>query len=373
MDLQSKYDYSEICDELGISLDQFLTFLKDQRQGISLIDSMISQSHREMDLNEAIDLYLIHLKKLSSLDKRSKLTYVSYLSFFTRLKGYLSNQDLSLKLHELNEVLLAEYFLLLNGRKADRIAPRTQNAYTAMVRSLFTHAYQNDWTTKKLSEKFSWNRVSLLPRYFQDSQVEEIMNASLRKTHGYRAHAIISFLLATGCRLGELVNMKVCDFDVNEDLIFINGGKGNKDRTIMMYPEIKYIILDYLNLTGLKKWEKSNHGYLFARDFGVVRQKRFSDRNVRYTVESLLKKLKIEGHSTHSFRHTFAVKCIKLGMRTTYLSLILGHSDPKTTFIYTQLLPKDLSHEVQTKYPFPLEKLVEQILFLEGTNERPRH
>ena len=44
-----------------------------------------------------------------------------------------------------------------------------------------------------------------------------------------------------------------------------------------------------------------------------------------------IKKIKVRYKKFHSLRHTFATKCIELGMPTKELSLILGHADVGTT------------------------------------------
>lgn len=69
-----------------------------------------------------------------------------------------------------------------------------------------------------------------------------------------------------------------------------------------------------------------------------------------------------EDFTVHSFRHTFSINCLKAGMKLHYLTQILGHEDPKTTKIYTTLLPHDLRDEVMKFFPFPLEKLLNDII-----------
>ena len=73
--------------------------------------------------------------------------------------------------------------------------------------------------------------------------------------------------------------------------------------------------------------------------------------------------------TVHTFRHTFAVKCLKMGIRDHKLSLILGHSDPKTTMVYTQLYDEDLKEQIINKFPFPFENLLNQIITDEIENK----
>ncbi len=190
-----------------------------------------------------------------------------------------------------------------------------------------------------------------------------VLKAALQKTYGYRKRAMLIFLLGTGCRVSELTNMRVSDFNVKENLIFVRRGKRNKERYIPMFKEVKKSILDYLQLSGVPEWKSDIDGYLFSRDDGLVRERKILDRSVQYLVRGLFDNIGLDNNFTvHSFRHTFAVKCLKSGMKQQYLMQILGHDDPKTTAVYTKLIPHDLKEEVMKKYPFPFEDLLKELI-----------
>jgi site-specific recombinase XerD len=66
--------------------------------------------------------------------------------------------------------------------------------------------------------------------------------------------------------------------------------------------------------------------------------------------------------TVHSFRHTFAVHCLKAGIDPHYLTEVLGHEDPKTTKIYTKLDGEDLKEQIKDKFPYPLEILLNTLI-----------
>ncbi|OIJ17957.1 hypothetical protein BKP45_20595 [Anaerobacillus alkalidiazotrophicus] len=144
----------------------------------------------------------------------------------------------------------------------------------AIIRSLLGFAYENGYIDKDLRYRFLSQPNSILPRYLNDIQIEKVINGAVQKTYGYRKRAIILFLLGTGCRVSELTNLKVKDFMVDENLIFIRKGKRNKERYIPMFKEVKIAILHYLKISGVKQWNKDIPGYLFSQDEGLIREKK---------------------------------------------------------------------------------------------------
>lgn len=103
-------------------------------------------------------------------------------------------------------------------------------------------------------------------------------------------------------------------------------------------------------------------GYLFSQDEGLIREKQILPRSVQQLVRNLFDEIGLGNDFTvHSFRHTFAVKCLKSGIKEQYLMQMLGHEDPKTTAIYTKLLPLDLKNEVMKFYPFPFEDILNEL------------
>ncbi len=358
-EIVKKYDLIELCNDLNIPLDRLMNLISGSDE-----ISQIQNSTPLLAIN-VIDEFLANLSELVKRNKRSPATNKSYNSFLQQFKKYIIENHPHLLIDELNEVFLDEYY----SKRNKVLKPRTLNNHIAIVRSLLSYAHNKYNTNKSYKNKFKFLTYELLPRYIPEDQVAEVLAAAFQRTHGYRWRAVVYFFLTTGCRLDELINLQVRDFNINEGFIYIRKGKRNKQRLIPIQDDLKEMILGYLSITGVKQWSYDFTGYLFAQDYGTERKKPLSSRTVEYQIERIRKKLGYENYFTvHSLRHTFAVSCLREGMRIETISELLGHSDINTTMIYLKLFPKDLREEIQEHYPFPHPKLI-QPLFGMGDNQ----
>ena len=179
-------------------------------------------------------------------------------------------------------------------KKESNLSDRTQNTYTAVLRSFLGFCYRMEFTKRDHRHKFGFQSVGLLPRYLPDDRLKVFLTEAKQRRSGYLWHTIFSFLVGTGCRVSELVNIRICDVDLNSKILRINNGKGKKDRTIPLYPQVIKSVLGYLNLTGIKQWSRNETGYLFTHGYGQDRIQKLSVRSVERMVTTICKKLKIQ-------------------------------------------------------------------------------
>jgi site-specific recombinase XerD len=354
--IQTNLDYAAFCEELGLTMEELLHIIKNK-------DKHLSTPQTIVPLVQVIDEYVINLKKLEKLNRRSGNTLSGYLNFLERLKVFVNKNYPDITVSDLNEDIIYEMLEDSKPRKNKKLSINTLNKYMAIIRSVLDYAFLQGYTEKDLRYKFTLNTISTLPRYLNDLQSKEVLKRALQKTYGYRKRTMLLFLLGTGCRVSELTNLRVCDFIVDENLIFIREGKGNKERYIPMFKKVKTTVLDYLKMSGVKEWSSDIKGYLFSPDEGLEREKKVLDRSVQYLVRGLFDSMGLGmDYTVHTFRHTFAVNCLKKGIREEFLMQMLGHEDPKTTAIYTKLKPQDLKEEVMKHYPFPFEELLNDLI-----------
>ncbi|MBV35836.1 MAG: integrase [Rickettsiales bacterium] len=106
----------------------------------------------------------------------------------------------------------------------------------------------------------------------------------------------------------------------------------SKQRTVpILDPILKQKISDYIQSRGIKRSETI---FPFGRHILNIRLKKIT-ANMDNAVYSV---------SCKTFRHSFAVHLVLHGCPLKYISMLLGHSNVKTTEIYTRILTIDGSH-----------------------------
>jgi site-specific recombinase XerD len=157
----------------------------------------------------------------------------------------------------------------------------------------------------------------------------------------FRDLAIITLLVGTGMRVGELVKINISDIDFNDASILIHG-KGNKLRHVFFdVPAVKQPLLDYMllrnNLTA-----GSGALFLNSKSFS-----RISTRSVQRMLKLYLALANLPSSvSPHTLRHSYATISIENGANIKAISSLLGHSHVKTTLEYYTHLSKDYLRKV---------------------------
>lgn len=162
-----------------------------------------------------------------------------------------------------------------------------------------------------------------LPIVLSKDEVQRMFNVCDNLKH----KAILSLLYACGLRVSELINLKWSHIDRSRKIINIIGGKGNKDRQVML-PENLIPVLE-----GYYREYKSKE-YVFNGQKSL----RYSDRSVLQVVKQLADKANISKRVyTHLMRHCSFTHLCEAGIDINLIQKIAGHNNVKTTMIYTHI------------------------------------
>lgn len=137
--------------------------------------------------------------------------------------------------------------------------------------------------------------------------------------------AMIDFLYSTGVRVGELVNLNICDvnFETRECVVI---GKGDKERIVYFDAKSKIHLQKYLAS------RTDNNEALFVSLNAPHDRLKISGVEIR--LRTLGKKLNLERIHPHKFRRTMATRAINRGMPIEQVQRLLGHSQIDTTMEY---------------------------------------
>lgn len=150
-----------------------------------------------------------------------------------------------------------------------------------------------------------------------------------------RDTAIMVMLVATGMRVGELVDLNVGDYGRKRGRVVIRHGKGDKMRVLFAGDAAMRRMWRYLmeRGSGLEPGDP-----LFASSTGG----RMTRSAVQRMVERAGDRAGVSGAHPHRFRHTFAINFLRNGGNVLELKAMLGHEKMETVMIYARLAEVDL-------------------------------
>ena len=238
-------------------------------------------------------------------------------------------------------------------QKRDGVTKRTADNELRYLRSFFGYLTAEEVITKNPVAKIDRIKCDKVKKKaFTEMEVERIRDACENTWET----AVIEMLLSTGCRVTELVNIKI--EDIEKDQLIVHG-KGNKDRVVYLNAKAVVAIEKYM------ADRKDNNAYLFPGGFfATVRADcrnwyKYPDRVdlERHcdigTIQSKIRKIGrrasvVQAHP-HKFRRTCATFALRRGMPIEQVSQMLGHEQIGTTQIYLDLTEEDLK-QAHKKY-----------------------
>src|SRR5690606_33134327 len=168
--------------------------------------------------------------------------------------------------------------------------------------------------------------------YLPDVLTPEEVKAIFRLTINLKHRTLLMLIYSCGLRIGEALELKPDDIQSKEGLIYIRGGKGQKDRRVPLSDRILQELRQYY-----QRYQPSE--YLFEGQKGG----KYSNSSAAQVLKRAVQKAGISKSVTlHTLRHSYATHLINNGVNIQYLQEILGHKSPKTTMIYTHLSGKDI-------------------------------
>lgn len=130
-----------------------------------------------------------------------------------------------------------------------------------------------------------------------------------------------------------MLSLKLEDIYWDRNQLFVRGGKGKKDRTVMLSETLKGLLTMYFDKYQPKL-------YLFNGQDG---ESPYSSTSVQQIVKKAAHAANIRRRVTpHVLRHCFATHLMESGTDVRYIQELLGHKDIKTTLIYTHVTNKSM-------------------------------
>jgi len=248
---------------------------------------------------------ILKLRNYSPNTHKAYLLYINEYIKFSREKGIKSKQK------------AIEYFLL--DKHERKQSPQTVNLALNAIKFLYVEVLRDP---QKIDLKFA-KRSTKLPIVLSHTEIEQIIEA----TDNAKYKLMMSLGYACGLRVSEVVNLKVADLDIDELVVHIKSSKGKKDRISVLPEKLQN---DLRNIIA----GKNANDFIFASNRGG----KLTTTSLQKMFRKSLSRAKVTKPATfHSLRHSFATHLLENGIDVRYVQELLGHSNIRTTQIYTQV------------------------------------
>jgi len=220
-----------------------------------------------------------------------------------------------------------------------KLSPNTVNQRLAALRFFFVKTLHRPWNTTETPYP---KRVIRLPKVLSPEEVGLLIDSAIIPFH----RMILMTLYATGVRRAELANLRVRDIDSKRMIVRIQGGKGLKDREVML----SKVLIEALREHWLRYQPKE---WLFPGGNNHTYSKPITTKVAWQACRHAAKRCGLEKKvHPHVLRHCFATHLLDDGTDLRTIQLLLGHSSLEQTARYLHVSKRRLSAAVS-----PLDSL----------------
>jgi site-specific recombinase XerD len=252
----------------------------------------------------------------------------------TTIECYLRTvEDFSRRFHcspdRLGPRHIREYQAELFHRR--KLSPNTVAQRVAALRFFYTKTLKKAWSI----EETPYPKKSLpLPTILSQEEVARLIDAARHPLH----RTLLMALYATGLRRAELAHLKVSDVDSKRMVIHVQGGKGRRDRDVLLSPKL----LDELR----QHWHRLRRKpsvWLFPGRNSHASDRPITPKAIYHACKTAARRAALsQCIHPHTLRHCFATHLLEAGADLRTIQILLGHHDLKETTIYLHLSQRHL-------------------------------
>lgn len=272
------------------------------------------------------------------LNNHSKLSkaYKSYINDVSRYRNHILPFFKNYRLENINSGTIKDYVAYRQSkldRRGNIPKPATINKDLEILSKIFTDAVDRELLDKK--PKIQKLKVPETPiEWLKEDEIRKFLDATEEEYL-----PMFAFAVYTGMRLGELINLRKSDVDVENSRITVAVGNADTNTTKSKKP--RHIPINENLFSHIEKAFMTPGEYMFPNKFGERRC------DVGKAFERALEKAGIERHIRfHDLRHTFASHFAMKSGNLLALKEILGHSDLKMVLRYAHLASEHLDEQI---------------------------
>jgi len=300
----------------------------------------------------------------------SRKTLKAYADWSRKFQGFLHNKPPE----ELSEADVKEYLTFLAVKC--KVSASTQNQAFNSLLFLYRHILKKDFGDHKDIPRAKKSRY--IPVVLSRREIDAVL-----KHLSYPYDLVVKLLYGCGLRLFECVQLRVKNFNFDDGILTLHG-KGSKDRTVpipqAIMPELtaQFEAIKKLHDDDLSKgyagvflddrlekkypnaakefiwqWFFPQQSLTFVGDTKEKRRYHLHEKHVQEALYEAVRRAKLTKRITsHTFRHSFATHLLQANYDIRTIQTLLGHSDVRTTMIYTHCVPSRTIKEVKSPLDF---------------------
>ena len=207
--------------------------------------------------------------------------------------------------------------------KKRKLAASTVTVYLAALRFFYTKTLKKGWSAAETPYP---KKAEHVPSILSQQEVARLIDAADNSFH----RTLLMTLYATGVRRAELTHLKISDVDSQRMVIHVQGGKGRKDRDVMLSSKLLKELREHWRRLRRKPSE-----WLFPGNPQHTHDKPISTKVVWHACRNAAKRAGIKKQvHPHTLRHCFATHLLEQGADLRNIQMLLGHNDLEQTTIY---------------------------------------
>jgi len=209
------------------------------------------------------------------------------------------------------------------------LQPKTINCHLDSIRGFYHYLIEEEQVVMVHPVKRGYTlRLSRpLPRHLRDEEVHRL----LKVVQQPRDRALVMLMLRGGLRVEEVSRLKLAALDLRRRQLFVQHGKGGKDRVVYLSDDAQEALIQYLRVRPASRARE-----VFLVDKGRCRGQAISVRGIQKRLEYYARQAGLKV-SCHQLRHTMATQLLNADAPLVSIQDLLGHSRIKTTQRYCRL------------------------------------
>lgn len=261
--------------------------------------------------------------------------YLKRLETDMRLRGLSTHTQDSYRIHvtkflehvkrpveELNETDVREF--LIHLIRENRVQTVTVNSYSASIRFFFAVTLNRTMNYLQIPRFKTAKKLPEIP-------TREDLHTLITECANVKHKAFFQVAYGSGLRVSEIAALRIKDIDSKSMRVFVNGGKGKKDRYTLLSHECLCTLREYFTIYR----PKHRDGWLFL---GAGKHTHITSAAIANALDKWIEELGIGGNVTmHTLRHAFATHLLEDGVDLFRIKELLGHSSLSSTTVYLHL------------------------------------